>query len=151
MTTLPIITGKDNPMLRAKATPVKKVTKKLLKLISDMEATMEGRGVGLAAPQVSQSIRLCLALVNGKVTPLINPDITWKSRETALDQEGCLSLPDVWLQIPRAVEIAVSYTDEKGKKQERRLRDFDARVVQHEVDHLDGILIIDYPQKDKEG
>lgn len=101
-------------------------------------------GVGLAAPQVGESLRVCLALVNGKVTPLINPKITSRSREKAFDEEGCLSLPKVWLQIPRSTEITLKYTDTAGKTQERKLTDFSARVVQHEVDHLEGILIVDY-------
>jgi peptide deformylase len=151
MATLPIITGANNPILRKKTERIPKVTKKILKLIKDMQASMEAaNGVGLAAPQVSQSLRLCIAMVNGKLTPLINPDITFKSKETSMDEEGCLSLPNVWLQIPRSVEITVTYTDEKGAKQERKLKDFDARVVQHEVDHLDGILIVDYVVSTKE-
>lgn len=148
MAILPILIGADNKILRTKAKPVEKVTKKTLKLIKDMYKTMvEAKGVGLAAPQVGESVRICLASVNGDTTPLINPDITWKSKETALDEEGCLSLPNTWLQVPRSVEIILTYTDVKGKKRERKLRDFDARVVQHEVDHLDGVLIVDYRQK----
>jgi peptide deformylase len=151
MATLPIITGANNPILRKKTERIPKVTKKILKLIKDMQASMEAaNGVGLAAPQVSQSLRLCIAMVNGKLTPLINPDITFKSKETSMDEEGCLSLPNVWLQIPRSTEITVTYTDEKGAKQERKLKDFDARVVQHEVDHLEGILIVDYVVSTKE-
>ncbi|MBI3332100.1 peptide deformylase, partial [Candidatus Peregrinibacteria bacterium] len=89
-----------------------------------------------------------LALLDTGVAPLINPEITWKSDETYVDQEGCLSLPGVWLDITRSKEIIVGYMDPAGKKQERKLTDFAARVVQHEVDHLDGILIVDYRKKD---
>ena len=121
------------------------MTKKVLKLIKDMKASMKAaKGVGLAAPQVGESLRICIGKVNGKDTPLINPEITWKSDEKAIDEEGCLSLPNIWLPIPRSVEISLTYMDEKGQTQERRLKDFDARVVQHEVDHLDGVLIVDY-------
>ncbi len=110
-----------------------------------MKSSMKAaNGVGLAAPQIGESLRICIGKVNGKDTPLINPEITWKSEEKALDEEGCLSLPNVWLPIPRHTEIVVTYLDEKGQAQERRLKDFDARVVQHETDHLDGILIVDY-------
>ena len=145
MSVLPIITGADHPILRAPTVRVEKVTKKILKLIKDMHATMkDANGVGLAAPQVGRSLRLCIATVNGKLVPLINPDITSKSPVTAIDEEGCLSLPDIWLPVPRPVEITVQYLDEKGQAQERKLQDFDARVVQHEVDHLDGVLIVDY-------
>ena len=113
--------------------------------MKDMIETMhEASGVGLAAPQVARTERICIAVIGGKVTPLINPKITKKSKATDIDQEGCLSLPNVWLQVPRSVEIDLEYTDVKGKKQERKLTHFDARVVQHEVDHLDGVLIVDY-------
>jgi peptide deformylase len=142
---LPIVIGADNPVLRKKTEKVPQVTKKILKLIKDMHASMDAaNGVGLAAPQVGESLRLCLVTMHGKTVPLINPDISWKSTETAFDEEGCLSLPNTWLQISRSVEIIVRYVDEKGQEQERKLKDFDARVVQHEVDHLEGILIVDY-------
>jgi peptide deformylase len=142
---LPIITGADNPILRATAEKVPQVTKKVLKLIRDMKSSMKAsNGVGLAAPQVGQSLRVCIARVAGKDAVLINPEITWKSDDKNLDEEGCLSLPDVWLPIPRHTEITVTYLDEKGQTQERKLEGFDARVTQHEIDHLDGILIVDY-------
>jgi len=64
-----------------------------------------------------------------------------------MDEEGCLSLPNIWLPIARSLEIHLTYLDEKGRKQERKLKEFDARVVQHEVDHLEGILIVDYHVK----
>ena len=142
---LPIVIGPDNPLLRVKTKPVKTVTKDLKKLIKDMLETMkEANGVGIAAPQVARTERVCIALVDGKVTALINPKITARSKEKAVDQEGCLSLPNIWLDIPRSVSITLQYLDIKGKKQERKLEHFDARVVQHEVDHLDGVLIVDY-------
>lgn len=145
MAILPIIIGPDNPMLRQKTKKVPKVTKEVKQLIKDMIETMrEASGVGLAAPQVSRTERVCIAVIGGKVTPLINPRITKRSKETDIDQEGCLSLPNVWLMIPRSVEITLTYTDLKGKRQERKLEHFSARVVQHEVDHLEGILIVDY-------
>lgn len=124
------------------------VTKEIKQLIKDMIDTMhEANGVGLAAPQVARTERVCIAVIGGKITPLINPVISAKSKETGLDQEGCLSLPNVWLDIPRSVEITLTYLDLKGKKQARKLKNFDARVVQHEVDHLEGILIVDYATK----
>ena len=145
MAILPIVIGPDNPILRKKTKPVSKVTKELRKLIKDMIDTMhEANGVGLASPQVARTERICIAVMGGKVTPLINPKITGRSKETAVDQEGCLSLPNVWLDITRPVGITVTYLDVKGKKQQRKLLKFDARVVQHEVDHLEGVLIVDY-------
>ncbi len=145
MPILPIVIGPDNPILRKKTKPVPAVTKDVKQLIKDMIETMkEASGVGLAAPQVARTERICIAVIGGKITPLINPVISGKSKEKDLDQEGCLSLPNVWLMIPRSVEITVTYKDLKGKKQQRKLKNFDARVVQHEVDHLEGVLIVDY-------
>ncbi len=145
MAILPIVIGPDNPILRKKTKRVPTVTKDIKKLIKDMIETMhEASGVGLASPQVARTERVCIAVIGKKVTPLINPVITTRSKETDLDQEGCLSLPNVWLMIPRSIEITLTFTDIKGKKQERKLTHFDARVVQHEVDHLEGVLIVDY-------
>ena len=142
---LPIVIGPDNPILRTKTKKIPKVTRDVKQLVKDMIETMhEASGVGLASPQVARTERVCIAVIGGKVTPLINPVITKKSKETDIDQEGCLSLPNVWLQIPRSVEIALEYIDLRGKKQQRTLDHFDARVVQHEVDHLEGVLIVDY-------
>jgi peptide deformylase len=145
MAVLPVITGQDHPVLRAKTKPVAKVTKEIQKLIRDMQDTVKAEdGAGLAAPQIGRSERLCLALIAGRMTPLVNPAITWKSPETETAEEGCLSLPGIAVAVPRSIAISVKYLDAKGKPQERKLRDFDARVVQHEVDHLEGVLIVDY-------
>ena len=145
MAALTIITGADNPILRAGTKDVPKVTKEIKKLIKDMyETVRDAEGGGLAAPQIGLNHRLCLAAINGKIIPLINPQITWKSEETDIAEEGCLSLPGLWLKVPRHTAITITYLDEKGKAQERKLTEWDARVAQHEVDHLDGILIVDY-------
>jgi peptide deformylase len=145
MAVLPIVTGTENPLLRRKTKPLSKVTKEIRKLLKDMGETLKiADGVGIAAPQVASSLRVCLAMVGGKIIPLISPEIIAKSDETTVAQEGCLSLPGVWLDIPRSKEITLTYLDGRGKRQERKLKDFDARVVQHEVDHLDGVLIVDY-------
>jgi len=145
MTVLPIIKGKDEDILRAKAAKVPQVTKEIKKLIKDMHETVEkAEGLGLAAPQIGQSLRLCLANFNGKMTPLVNPEVIWSSKETSTMDEGCLSLPKINVDVTRPVEIMVRYEDIDGKEQERHLHDLDARVVQHEIDHLNGILIVDY-------
>ena len=145
MSVLPIITGKDTEVLRAKAAKVPQVTKDIKKLMSNMQDTVKkAEGLGIAAPQVGTSLRLCLANINGKMTPLINPEITWSSDETSTMEEGCLSLPKINVDVERSVEITVRYTDEKGNEQDRHLHDLDARVVQHEIDHLNGVLIVDY-------
>ncbi len=148
MAVLPIVTGTETPILRTKTTSVPQVSKEIKKLIRDMEDTVErAEGAGIAAPQVGRSERICLALLNSKMTPLINPQITWMSDETDVEEEGCLSLPGMkWIPVARSVEIVVTYLDEKGQPQERRLKNMNARVVQHEVDHLEGILITDRDQ-----
>ncbi|MSR87058.1 peptide deformylase [Candidatus Peribacteria bacterium] len=147
MAILPIVIGPDNPILRKKTKRMATVTKAVKQLVKDMVETMhEANGVGLAAPQVARTERVCIAVIGGKIVPLINPTITSRSKETDIDQEGCLSLPNVWLNVVRPVGITLTFLDLKGKRQERKLVGFDARVVQHEVDHLEGVLIVDYPQ-----
>ncbi len=141
-----ILTGADTPVLRAKAKRVTTVTKKVKDLIKEMgELMVKADGVGLAAPQVGESLRICIAPVNGKFMALINPEITSRTAETNVDEEGCLSLPGIYLPIARANGITVTFMDSKGQNQERKLEMFEARVVQHETDHLDGVLIVDKP------
>lgn len=142
---LPIITGSEHPMLRTKTKRIPKVTKDIRTLVKNMEETVKkANGLGLAAPQVNENLRLCLVQIAGRTTALINPTIPFKSTQKESAEEGCLSLPDVWLTVKRSKEIVVRYTDIKGAEQERRLQDMEARITQHEVDHLDGILIVDY-------
>jgi peptide deformylase len=143
---LTILTGQEKPILHQKTQKVPKVTKEIVKLLKEMEETVshpDVMGAGLAAPQVGRSERVCIALINGNFTPLVNPEITWRSEETDTMEEGCLSLPGIWLQIMRPIAVAVQFLDLQGKQQQLRLQGFDARVVQHEVDHLDGVLILD--------
>lgn len=110
-----------------------------------MEQTLlEVEGLGIAAPQVGQSLRMCLAKIGNRIIPLINPTITWKSDDQEIAEEGCLSLPGISVSVPRAKHIIVHFLDTKGTSQERKLSNLSARIVQHEVDHLDGILIVDY-------
>ncbi len=143
-----IITGAENPVLRKETTKVRSFGKGLQKLVRDLSETVESvKGAGLAAPQVGESLAVCIAKIGGEFTPLVNPVISWRSEQEVLGEEGCLSLPGVWLFVPRAAESIVRYHDMKGKEQERKLQGFDARVVQHEVDHLRGILIVDYHGK----
>jgi peptide deformylase len=145
MAVLPILTGADHPMLRTRTQPVAKVTKDILKILRNMQDTVEdAEGAGIAAPQIERIERICLALIAGRMTPLINPEIAVQSKEMDTAEEGCLSLPGTVVAVPRHTEITITYLDAKGKRQQRKLRDFDARVVQHEVDHLEGVLIVDY-------
>ncbi len=145
MAVLPIIKGEDTDVLRTKATAIPKVTKDIKKLIKDMKDTVrKAEGLGIAGPQVGVSKAICLAMFNGRMTPMINPEILSRSDETSVMEEGCLSLPGIDVNVERPVEITVRYLDEKGAVQERHLHDLDARVVQHEFDHLQGVLIVDY-------
>ena len=131
-------------MLRQKTVKITKVTKEIKELAKNMAETMiEANGVGLAAPQVNSNVRMCLAPINGQVRALINPKITSRSKETDVDEEGCLSLPGIYVPVTRHTSITLTYTDINGKPQERKLEGFEARVVQHETDHLDGVLIVD--------
>lgn len=142
---LKIVTGEDQKILRTKTKRVPAVTKDVQKLLRDMEkATVKADGLGLAAPQVGLDMRMCLARINGRLTPLVNPEITWRSKTVELGEEGCLSLPGVWVPVPRSTSIVVKYQTARGEARELRLSDMDARVVQHETDHLDGKLIVDY-------
>ncbi len=148
MAVLPIVTGERTPILRAKTKPVSKVTKDVVTLIRDMEETTRAaKGAGLAAPQVNRSERVCIAMISKKLVPLVNPEITWRSRERETAEEGCLSLPDIWIQVPRAAEIIIQFLSAAGRQRELKLSGFDARVVQHEVDHLEGILITDHKRE----
>ncbi len=150
MPKLVIVTGENTPVLRKKTKRIAKVTKDIQKFLKDMEETLiAADGLGLAAPQVNQSLRICLARIGGRITPLINPDIKWKSTETSIAEEGCLSLPGKWADVPRSIDIIVRYDNARGEEQERKLTDLEARIVQHEVDHLDGILIVDYKKATK--
>ena len=143
---LKVETGTANPILRKKSEPIKVVTKKILKLIKDMMETMEEqRGVGLAAPQIGVSLRLILVTLNkNKVFPMINPKIIQKSDETDIDEEGCLSLPGIWGKVRRSKEITVQFQNIKGQQMVLKFEKFEAREIQHEIDHLDGILFTDY-------
>src|SRR5690606_38979552 len=119
------------------------------KFIDDMIDTMiEYEGVGLAAPQVHEGMRLVVAALEGEggrmqVVPFINPAITPLSDEKADDWEGCLSIPDIRGLVPRFQKVRVAALDRKGKPFALELEGFPARVVQHETDHLDGVLFFD--------
>ncbi len=148
MAILTIVTGKDSAILRAKTKEVQTITKEIKALVESMkETTIASNGAGIAAPQVNRTERVCIAMLQKKLTPLINPKILWRSADTETMEEGCLSLPDLWIQVTRPREIVVKFLSVTGKERELKLSGFDARVVQHEVDHLEGILIVDYAAK----
>lgn len=119
-------------------------------LLPKMIKTMhKEHGVGLAAPQIGLSIRVAVAEVEGKEYYLINPEITSLSQEKILSEEGCLSLPGEFFPILRSETVTVKYLNEKGLPKKLRATGFLATVIQHEVDHLDGILIINRFRKQK--
>ncbi len=141
-----------HPVLRARTRPLDSDEVKnprVQQLIDDLFETMlEYRGVGLAAPQVHVGVRLFVAGVEGEdegLPPmtLVNPEIVGIGSETVEDWEGCLSIPDVRGRVPRLVHIEARGLDRDGKRVITRLSDFAARVVQHEADHLDGVLFVD--------
>jgi peptide deformylase len=141
-----------HPVLREKAQELDATTVRtpaFQKFIDDMIETMvEYEGIGLAAPQVHESVRLFVAGVEGsgetlKILPFINPVITPVGTEMAEDWEGCLSIPDLRGRVPRARGIVVRALDRRGKPFEMPLKNFPARVVQHETDHLDGVLFLE--------
>ena len=149
MTIREIQTGQKNEILRQRSKEVPSLTKKLKKLILDMFDTLKKQdGLGLAAPQVGENVRIALVRFNNgtkeeMVVTLINPEIIWKSEEMEEAEEGCLSLPDQYVQVMRYKKIKLKFTDAKGMEHILELSDLNARVVQHEIDHLDGILICD--------
>lgn len=140
-----IVKGRENPILRTVSKPVPEVTKKVAKLVKDMEPVMfKAQGVGLAAPQIGLNTRVVLCVLGrNRVVPMINPEILWKSEETETYEEGCLSLPGLWKRTERHKSLQVRYLDKYGKENILKLEGLDARVVQHEVDHLNAILFVD--------
>ncbi|MCX6743638.1 MAG: peptide deformylase [Candidatus Parcubacteria bacterium] len=139
-----------SPILRQKTKEIKDITPEIKQLILDMAQTMkENKGVGLAAPQIGQSIRLCLISTEKGPLALINPQITRKSLRKDIEEEGCLSCPGVWGLVKRAKVIYVKALNQEGKSINFRAEGLFARVIQHELDHLDGILIIDKIEKNK--
>lgn len=122
---------------------------KFQELLREMSETMLKKdGAGLAAPQIGQNIRVIVINKNEKGMPLINPEITKKSWAKEIDQEGCLSVLNAkgeiyYLPVSRHKKVSCTYFDEKGKKKKIEAEGLLARVIQHEVDHLNGILFID--------
>ena len=156
-----------HPVLRAKARPLEAAeirSPAVQQLIDDMFETMaEYQGVGLAAPQIHESVRLFVAGIPARtgddaedgdddeddddedmpLIALINPEITPVGREVVEDWEGCLSIPDIRGRVPRARSIVVKGYDRNGKRVEIKAQGFNARVIQHETDHLNGVLFFD--------
>ncbi len=149
MSILPILTVPD-PLLRETSRPIERVDADLLRLADDMLETMyDAPGIGLAAIQVGIPRRLIVLDVSDegdtrKPLVLINPTILEHGSQTRIHEEGCLSIPDVRIEIERPASVRVAYIDREGKAQELAAEGLLATAIQHEVDHLDGKLIIDF-------
>lgn len=149
----PLVIGQNEIALRTKCTPIDNITPTVRKLAKAMEELVhEYDGVWLAAPQLGVTIRLIATtqwkIANGdyklkSTIMMINPEIIAHSDATARDEEWCLSLPLVFWQVERYKQITVQYTTLTGKSEQLQLSWLDAVIVQHEIDHLDGVLFID--------
>jgi len=145
----PILIHPD-PRLKKLCDPVAQVTEDLVKLARDMLDTMyDAPGIGLAAPQVGVNKRLIVMDCNKAPTParpllLFNPQVVWSSEDVSTYEEGCLSIPDQYADVKRPAAVTVRWMALDGSAQERTFHGLWATCVQHEIDHLDGKLFIDY-------
>ncbi len=139
----PILTG-EKPVLHQRAKPVPRVDIAVRRLLRDMLDTMrDAPGVGLAGPQIGVSLRLVVIEYEEHVYKLVNPEITWFSSERVLADEGCLSIPGYVGTVERAERVRVRAKTEQGKSLTLSPEGWLARIFQHEIDHLDGILFTD--------
>jgi len=148
-----IQTGSNNPILRTVSEEIEKIDEELFLFAQDLVRVMyRNKWVWLAAPQVGQNIRMIATTQRGEKkwkdviideTIMINPNISWTSADCNISEEACISLPDERGNVRRHRSIVVEYTDLKGHKQKKKFKDFNATIIQHEIDHLDGILFTD--------
>jgi peptide deformylase len=149
MTVRPILTAPD-PRLQAVSADVETVTDEIRKLADDMAESMYAAdGIGLAAIQIGVAKRVLVIDLDqkeGKRNPVayINPKILWASEETSVFEEGCLSVPEIWDDVERPARIKCEYLDRDGKKQQLEADGLLATCLQHEMDHLNGVLFIDH-------
>ena len=133
-----------DPVLKTRAAPVKTFDESLARLAEEMLATMrEQEGVGLAANQVGRLKRILVAAVEDQEYVIVNPTIEETARSTEKDLEGCLSIPGIQVEVERPTAVTVSGQDASGTPLHLEASGLLARVLQHEVDHLDGVLILD--------
>lgn len=143
MSNLEVIKYPD-PVLKKKSEEVKEITPEIRKLIEEMVSVMgKDKGVGLAAPQVGISKRIIVFETGEGITALINPKITKRGKKKFIDIEGCLSFPDIWIKVKRSEKVEIEAQDILGREIKLAASMMSARVLQHELDHLDGILFID--------
>ena len=134
-----------DPVLKQKAEPIERLTKRHRQMLDDMAETMyAANGVGLAAPQIGKSLLLVVIDVEDEHGPLelVNPVITMREG-SVVDSEGCLSIPKVYGDVERAERVTVEYTDRRSRRRTLTADGLLARCIQHECDHLDGRLFID--------
>ncbi len=156
MAKLKIITGEKNPILRAVSEPVKKFDAGLKKFAKDLkDAMISADGLGIAAPQVGKNIRVFIVTLNRKtenqvIVTMVNPRVVAHSAEMVIAEEGCLSVPGKYGNVERFVDVVVEFFDLNGERQMFELNGLNARVAQHEMDHIDGVLFVDR-MKEAEG
>jgi peptide deformylase len=141
-----------DPILKSRATPVETFDDALQRQVSRMSGLMnDALGVGLAAPQVGLSQRLLIYRVgvDAPVIALVNPELEWSSDDRDVLEEGCLSIPEVNVDVERPVHVRVRGRDEHGEARLVEASGLEARVIQHEMDHLDGVLILDRTSRDQ--
>jgi len=134
-----------DPILRQATTPITTISDDVQRLIDDMFDTMyHARGIGLAAPQVGRTERLAVLDLDNDPFVIINPEIVHSSSGRAKGEEGCLSIPDIYADVERPKTVTIRALDRHGKVFEREVGELLARCLQHEIDHLDGKLFLDY-------
>ena len=139
--------------LRLKSEPVKRIDSSIRKLVEDLFETMyDAPGIGLAAIQIGVAKRVITMDLSKKEDDhkphvFINPEVTWTSKETSKYEEGCLSIPDVHEDVERPARVKIRYLDLEGKPHEEDAEGLFSTCIQHEVDHLNGILFIDHISK----
>lgn len=149
MAKLPIVLAPD-PVLKQTCQPVETIDDDVRARLDDMVETMYAApGIGLSAPQVADKRRLIVCDVAREGEPaqvfkMVNPEIVWRSDEKVVAEEGCLSIPDHYGDVSRFREIKVTYLDPEGASQEVEANGLLSACIQHEIDHLDGVLFIDY-------
>jgi peptide deformylase len=135
-----------DPVLKSRATPVDRFDEKLQQQVQRMAGIMrDAIGVGLAAPQLGISQRLLVYRLgsDAPVIALVNPELEWRSEDLETFEEGCLSIPSVAVDVERPVHVRVRARDERGEERLVEASGLEARVIQHEMDHLDGVLMLD--------
>ena len=149
MASLPIIVAPDQ-RLKVRSAPVDKIDRRVRKLMDDMLETMYGApGVGLSAIQIGLPMRIIVVDVAKDPAPaaplrLVNPERLWHSEDTASVEEGCLSLPDHYAEVIRPTAVKVRYLDDHGEIRTLEAEGLLATVIQHEMDHLEGVLFVDH-------